>query len=158
MNHRCVLGVRWIKPITVSLLKARRACTGTLLFKWVNSFLLRKRTLYVSVFVTSRVYACCEHVYEGASSIWINLNSRKTLRRWLQTRCLLVHGVIAFCCFSSRSTMRLTTPHFRTNAPVSAQMGASTFAAYITWPLGVKLRRLEISHDRFAALGVRQGL
>ena len=40
---------------------------------------------------------------------------------------------------SNAPTMHLTTPHFETNTPMAAQMGASAFAIYTTWELDGKL-------------------
>ncbi len=37
---------------------------------------------------------------------------------------------------SNAPTMCLTAPHFKTNTPMGAQIGASTF---VTWALGVKI-------------------
>lgn len=33
----------------------------------------------------------------------------------------------------------MTTPHFKINMPIGAQMGTSILATYTTWPLGVKM-------------------
>ena len=49
-----------------------------------------------------------------------------------------VYGAVAFLLSQDRNlpSVLLTTPHFKTNTPKGAQVGAGTFAIYTTWMLG----------------------
>ncbi len=94
------------------------------------------QTIYVSLCLTS-VYVYREPAHVGTSYYLNNapfkLQENTAPLTLDQVFVSQWHSGFLLLQDSNTSTMRLTTPHFKTNMHMGAQMGASTFATYTTW-------------------------